>query len=248
METSVARCDAIIAACERAGVTLCLAQVVRFRGSPRRGKEIIDAGTIGQVQQIHQHWRFAANPAGEKPWTLDPVHGGVFLDAGAHTFDLMRWYAGAEATRVYGVVTRFSDRPWVKPTAMVLVTFANGVIGNLWLTYELPEPGFADAAFRTQVVGSNGLLNVDAYGKVEVTIDGAWRTIWEQPPIDYTHSYLNPTRLEAFAAELQDFIDSVRGGRVPFATGADGRAAVEMVEAANRSSQTGEAIRLSLEG
>jgi len=57
-------------------------------------------------------------------------------------------------------------------------------------------------------------------------------------------NYLNPVRLEAFAAELQDFLDSVRNGRQPFATGQDGRAAVEIAEAANRASQTGEAIAL----
>lgn len=246
METSVRRCDAIMQACQEAGVTLCVGQVVRFRGSPRRGKELIDAGRIGRVCQIHQHWRFAANPAEEKPWTWEPRHGGIFLDAGAHTFDLLRWYAGAEAVRVYGTVTRFSDVPWVKPTAMAQVTFANGVIGSLWLTHELPQPGFADAAFRTQVVGSTGLLDVDAYGKVAAAIDGRWETIWEQPPIDYTVSYLNPIRLEAFAGELQDFLDSIREGRAPFATGQDGRAAIEMIEAADRSSETGEAVRLPL--
>jgi predicted dehydrogenase len=51
---------------------------------------------------------------------------------------------------------------------------------------------------------------------------------------------------EAFAAELQDFLDSVREGRPPFATGRDGRAAVELVEAANRSSETGAVVPLPL--
>ena len=42
------------------------------------------------------------------------------------------------------------------------------------------------------------------------------------------------------------FSDCVRDGRPPFATGQDGRAAVEIAEAANRSSQAGEAIALPL--
>src|SRR5690349_8144946 len=44
MEISVARCTEMIDACNDNGVTLCVAQVVRFRGSPRRGKELIDQG------------------------------------------------------------------------------------------------------------------------------------------------------------------------------------------------------------
>jgi predicted dehydrogenase len=246
MEVSVARCDEMIEACERAGVTLCVAHVLRWRGSPRQGKELIDAGAIGPVRMIHYTWRAVDTGIEEKTWALDPVHGGYVLDAGVHVFDLMRWYAGAEAVRVYGTVTRFSTTPTVKPTAMIQAQFSNDVWGSFWLCAELPPPGFREPMQRIQVVGTRGLLEVDPYGKVDVAIDGAWQTRWEQPHIDYLGSYLNAVRLEAFAAELQDFLDSIREGRPPFATGRDGRAAVEMVEAANRSSDIGEAVELPL--
>ena len=129
---------------------------------------------------------------------------------------------------------------------MVQVQFANGVTGQFWLSVELPAPGFREPMQRIEVVGTAGLLAVDPYGKIEVATAGAWREVWEQPPLDYLGDYLNAPRLEAFAAELQDFLDSLRDGRPPFATGEDGRAAVEIVEAANRSSATGEAITLPL--
>ncbi len=248
MEVSVARCDEIIQACDRAGVTLCVAHVLRWRGSPRRGKELIDAGGLGSVQTLHYTWRAVNTGIDDKTWSLDPIHGGYILDAGVHVFDLMRWYAGAEAVRVFGSLTRFSQTATVKPTALVQVQFANRVMAFFWLCAELPPPGFRESMQRLQVVGSKGLLEIDPYGKVDAALDGVWQTIWEQPPIDYLGDYLNSTRLEAFAAELQDFLDSLRDGRPPFATGQDGRAAVEIVEAANRSSETGEAIHLPLRG
>jgi predicted dehydrogenase len=246
METSVARCDAMIAACDRAGVTLCLAFVSRFRGSPRHGKELVDQGKLGTVRIFNYTWQTTDTKISDKLWTLDPVHGGIFLDAGVHAFDQMLWYVGVKPTRVYANVTKFSHCQTVKPTAIVQVTFANGAIGTFWMSFELPPPGFPDAMIRTEVVGSNGLLTIDPYGKVEAAIDGKWEVVWEQRKIDYLQSYLNPVRLEAFAAELQDFLDSVRDGRPPFATGADGRAAVELVEAANRSSEIGEVVHLPL--
>jgi predicted dehydrogenase len=246
MEVSVARCDEMIRACDRAGVTLCVAQVLRWRGSPQRGKEVIDAGGIGSVQTFHYTWRAVSTRIEDKTWSLDPVHGGYILDAGVHVFDLMRWYAGAEAVRVFGNVKRFSDTVTVKPTAFVQVQFANGVVGFFWLCAELPPPGFREPMQRLQVVGTRGMLEIDPYGKVDAALDGVWHTIWEQPPIDFLVNYLNAARLEAFAAELQDFLDSLRDGRPPFATGRDGRAAVEIVEAANRSSETGQAIQLPL--
>jgi UDP-N-acetyl-2-amino-2-deoxyglucuronate dehydrogenase len=246
METSVARCDAMIEACERAGVTLCVAFVSRFRGSPRRGKELVDQGKIGAVRTFTYTWQTTDTKIEDKRWTLDPVHGGIFLDAGVHAFDQMLWYVGAKPTRVYANVTNFTATETVKPTAVVQVTFENGAIGVYWMSFELPAPGFPDSMIRTEVVGSKGLITLDPYGKVEAAIDGRWEQVWEQPTIDYLQSYLNPVRLEAFAAELQDFIDSVRDHRPPFATGQDGRAAVELVEAANVSSETGEAVRLPL--
>jgi predicted dehydrogenase len=248
MEVSIARCDEMIQACDRAGVTFCVAHVLRWRGSPRRGKELIDAGGLGTVQTIHYTWRTPSTGIDDKTWTLDPVHGGYILDAGVHVFDLMRWYAGAEAVRVFGSVRRFSQTATVKPTAFVQVQFANGVLGFFWLCAELPPPGFRDPFQRLQVVGSKGLLEINPYGKVDAALDGEWQTIWEQPPIDFLGNYLNPIRLEAFSAELQDFLDSLHDGRPPFATGHDGRAAVEIVEAANRSSETGQAIQLPLGG
>ena len=54
------------------------------------------------------------------------------------------------------------------------------------------------------------VLTIDPYGKVEAAVGGTWDVVFEQPKIDYLQSYLNSVRLEAFAAELQDFLDSVR--------------------------------------
>ncbi len=91
-------------------------------------------------------------------------------------------------------------------------------------------------------MGSDGLLQINPLWQSRGALGGTWETVWEQPPIGFTANYQNPVRREAFAAELQDSLDCVRNGRQPFATGQDGRAADEIAEAANRSSQTGAAI------
>ena len=70
--------------------------------------------------------------------------------------------------------------------------------------------------------------------------------IWEQPTFDFVNRPLDPVRLEAFYTQLQTFIDDVLDGRPPTVPGAEGRAAVEIVEAARRSSESGQAIELPL--
>ena len=51
MATSVAGCDAMIAACAAAGVQLMVVQSQRFRGVHQRAKRLIDAGEIGAVRE-----------------------------------------------------------------------------------------------------------------------------------------------------------------------------------------------------
>ena len=55
---------------------------------------------------------------------------------------------------------------------------------------------------------------------------------------------LAPERLEAFYTQVQDFIDSIREKRPPTVTGEDGRAAIALIDAARRSSATGQAVQL----
>ena len=55
---------------------------------------------------------------------------------------------------------------------------------------------------------------------------------------------MEPARLEAFYTQTQSFIDDILDGRTPTVSGEDGCAAVEIVEAARRSSQSGQAVVL----
>ncbi len=248
MALNAAECDAMIAACRSAGVTLSVIQTVRFRGTVAKAKRLIDEGRIGQVRMIELRTLFEWVPSSStsgKGWTHEETEGGLILDQGAHNFDFMHWYAGSEAARAFGRVTRFGDCTYPAPTAMAQVEFRNGVLAQTWMSFELPQPGLEKSAFRAMVVGSTGMLDIDEYGKLHGAFDGKpWELVWEQPAIDYVNQPLAPVRLEAFFMQVQDFIDSVRLGRPPAVTGEDGRAAVELIDAVRKSSATGQAVEI----
>ena len=90
------------------------------------------------------------------------------------------------------------------------------------------------------------MLDVDMWGRVRLGGGRGWRTIATQPPIDYVAGYMHPNRLLGFAAQVQDFAEAIETGRDPLIGGVEGRAAVEMVEAADRSAATGHTVRLPL--
>jgi predicted dehydrogenase len=90
------------------------------------------------------------------------------------------------------------------------------------------------------------MIDCDQYGKVKVTIGGEWELYAEQPQFDFLRDYLDPNRLKAFSAQVQDFARAVIEDRDPAVTGWDGRQAVAMAVAADRSAATGESVRLPL--
>ncbi len=243
MGLNTAECDAMIRACRDAGVILSVIQTVRFRGTVARGKRMVNEGRIGPVRMIELHTLFPWVPITDKGWTLEEAEGGLVLDQGAHNFDFMRWFAGAEARRVFGKVKNYGAIQSPHPTAMAQVEFRNGVLAHTWMSFELPKPGVADSAFRALVVGERGMLDMDGYGKLQAALDGKdWELVWQQPAIDYINKPLAPERLEAFYTQVQDFVDSVRQRRPPAVTGGDGRAAIELIDAVRRSSATGQAV------
>ncbi len=182
----------------------------------------------------------------EKSWVYDPAEGSRYLDYGAHANDQLRWYTGSEASRVAATYASYTGNdPWPQ-SAMVQFTMANGVMATIWMSYEVPRPGLGPSDLFV-LVGSRGLIECDNYGDVRLGRDEGWETVFTQPKVDYVDNYINPVRLKAFAAQTQDFIDAIAHGRRPAVTGEDGRAAVEMVEAADRAAATGEVVRLPLE-
>ena len=69
------------------------------------------------------------------------------MDWGAHACDIIRWLTGAEATLAFAQFASYTDIPPADQSSMALYTLDNGVLVQIWLTYELPPPslGSGDA-------------------------------------------------------------------------------------------------------
>ncbi len=244
MATSAADCTAMIEACEAAGVRLEVIQTQRFRGAHVETRRLIESGAIGAVRMLQGRSLFTDYVVGTSPWAGEEKHGGAFLDTGVHFFDLMRFLTGREPETIFSTVTTFGGVPHPGLNAMTQLTFGGGILGQHWMSYQMPKPGVANSEHRMLIVGESGMIDVDAYGKVQLGRDGEWTTIWEQPPIDYVNRPLDPVRLEAFFTQTQAFVDDVLDERAATVSGAEGRMAVAMVEAALQSSATGAPVQL----
>ena len=106
---------------------------------------------------------------------------------------------------------------------MATYTLDNGVLVQIWLTYELPPPTLG-SAMQILIAGSEGIIELDAYGTVRLaTPDGGWETVFEQPPFDPLDAD-DPIRLQAYANQLRDLMRGHRRGPRPVRQRPPGRA------------------------
>lgn len=251
MAPTITQCDQMIDACERAGVTLMVVQSQRYRGVHARARQALVQNQIGDLRQI-RHWsvqplHFARTLAERNPFTRDPHGSGLLMGWSVHCFDLVRWLAGSNAQQIFAQITGDSDPALPDLSMMAQIQFRNGVLAQLWVCLELPGQIFPHSTLRTQLIGANGLMDLDGYGAFEMTDNEGWQHIWQQPPLDLSNP-ADPARLESFSALLQEFVAAIAEGRTPAVTGADGRAAVELCQAAQASARAGQVVTLPLAG
>ncbi len=241
MATSVAGCTEMIEACRRANVRLEVIQTMRFRGTLARAKAMIVAGKIGTVRMLRCQSLFTSYVT-DKAWAQRPEEGGPSLDMGVHNFDALRFLAGSNAERIFSHVITFGDHIQHGLSAMTQITFASGAIAQQWMSYEMPRPNLPDSMHRYYVVGDQGIIDIDGYGKLLYGIGDKWDLVWQQPPIDFINRPMEPARLEAFYTQTQAFVDDVLDNRPATVSGEDGREAVAMVEATWQSAKSGQSV------
>lgn len=244
MAVTVAECDGMIAACRDAGVLLTVAKQSRQNPTTVEAKRLIDAGEIGEVRMIRMLSSTIGWDVSPDSWIGDPKEGGAYLDWGVHGVDALRWLTGSNAVRAFAQMANYGGLPAPDTSAMVHYAMDSGAMVQVWMSYEFPPPGLG-TNFQFMIVGSKGMLDLHRYFLKRSTDEG-WETIFEWEPWDWITDAKNERRIGLTARQVQQFTRAVEGGEPLVVTGEEGRAAVEMIEAAQRSARTGEAVAIPL--
>lgn len=275
---SLAEADAMIAAAQAAGVHTQYFENLCFSPSYRQAKEIIDAGGLGNIvfirccegagggasaqREAYDALRAGGPSGGEGEtlgsWYLDHAKsgGGALISAGCHCVMFLRYVLNREpVTRVYAaLVNVVSPDARVEDAAYVTIHYQGGQVG--WVDTSLVNAlGTFDD--RAEIYGTEGTIFVDlyrssplkvysqgGYGQLGASMFGAIRQA------DRSWSYPMPDERWAlgYAAELRHFLSSILADEPPAITLEDGRATLEVVQAAYQSGRTGNAVALPLKG
>ncbi|ACQ79916.1 oxidoreductase domain protein [Beutenbergia cavernae DSM 12333] len=239
LATSVADAEAMVAACDEAGVFLMVAFPVRFSPAFTALREAVDAGTLGTVAAV-TGTNNGRLPSG-RSWFTDPAlaGGGAMTDHTVHVADLMdALLGGAPATSVYAQsnAVLHAGEVDVETGGLVSIGYATDA-GDVVVTIDCSWSKPADyptwGGLTLQVVGSDGVADMDAFGQ---RVDG------------FSQSAAAPVWL-AYGANLDEalvaeFVDGVRTGRAPQPDGAVGVRTTRIVEAAYASAAAGRPVAL----
>lgn len=251
MTTTVADAEKIIETCDQRKLKLSVGYQQRYRTVPRAMHDQVQAGTIGQIHtvQFNQVFMLFTDPGfgGDWSWWANPAAVGHILAGGVHSIDLMRWTLQAEVVSVFGHSRTYREPHEPENTTMGLLTFSNGTIMALWASSATPPPSFPNQAFRALLMGETGMMDMDAYTTLQVSTDGEWRTVAEQPPVntEYADTAFRQPRMQAYIEQLEQFNNAILNDTEPPVTGYDGLVGVAAALAFLESSRTGKQIDLT---
>lgn len=245
MALNTLECDQILEACRKAGVLLTVASQSRYNEMNQRVKRLVDDGTIGPLRFIKITSPTVGWDVPAEGWFVDPKEGGAFLDWGPHGVDSIRFFSGADATLAFGMFDNFGGIPAVDPSAMVSYQLTNGAMAQVWMSYEIPAPGLG-SYMQYLLVGENGMAEFDR-DSLRIGIGDTWRDDLHLEAWNWLVDPMAPRRIAMTSRQVDQFARAVERGETPDISGEDGRAAIEMVEAALLSGKTDHAIRIPIE-
>jgi len=105
MTTDAGKCQAILDAVERTGRSLRVTFNYRYAPARTRVKELLQAGTIGEVKSVHFEWLLDTLHGADyfHRWHRDKKNsGGLMVHKSTHHFDLVNWWLGSAPETVFG--------------------------------------------------------------------------------------------------------------------------------------------------
>ena len=211
----------------------------RFDKNFLKAKKIIEQGEIGTPILVKSVGR---GPGLPPKWYCDIERSnGLLAEVNSHDFDSMRWLVGSDYEQVYAIADNFKcpqykeEYPDFYDTAAVSLRFKNRVLGLI--------DGCCPATYgydaRMEILGTEGMLQIGSQQAYSVLVwnnksqlikegNKSWRILFK----------------DAYLEEDKYFANCILNNKEPKVSIKDGKKAIEIVIAANKSIKTGQPVKL----
>ncbi len=224
--------DRALTAVERAGTRLQVGFQRRFDTGYSHARKAIESGELGTIEMIRDAMRDPSPP----PQEYLAKSGGLFHDMTIHNFDCVRWLKGADPIEVFAVGSALTSND-VRiagdiDTSIVTIRFGDGSLASI---ENSRRSGFGYDV-RTEIFGSNGAMMIGDSRQTPVRR-------YDRLGVHEDHQFFFLERFAAaYEAEMLSFLDAMSKDIEVAVTGADGRTALALAEAAVRSRSLGRPV------
>jgi len=248
MATTLAECEAMVAAAEKNGKFLMIGHNQRLAKAHSTAKELLNQGLIGDIVTF----RTTFGHGGPETWSIDPGKNvwffdknkaamGAMADLGIHKTDLIQYLTGQRVVRTKARVTTLDKRDaqgnliGVDDNAVCIYEMSGGAFGTMtasWTYY-----GAEDNS--TILYGTKGIMRIyddPAHSIVVKLADGTVKTY------DVEQIQTNDNQTKSGVIDL--WVDCLKNNRAPEISGKEALNAMRAVFASIESSEKGCAMEI----
>lgn len=222
LATSSSEARRMLAVAASSSGILTMASKFRYVDDVIKAREIVHSGQIGELILIEN--TFASRVDMSDRWNSDPATsgGGVLIDNGTHSVDLIRYILGPIA-EVMAVEGRRTQGLSVEDTAQMFLKSSEGVRATVDLSWSLNK----EREWFLEIYGSAGTIQVGwSRSRYRLEDSGEW--------IELGNGY---QRQQAMRDQVRNFAAAIRGEERLRIDATDAIASVEVIEAAYHSLQ-----------
>lgn len=236
MAVTVAECEAMIAACRRAGRKLMIGYRVHFEPTNLEAIRLAQSGAAGRIRYVRSEHGFVQRSPSAWRLKRSLAGGGSLMDMGIYSLQAARYMTGEEPIAVTAMESTDRSDPRfheVEDQIDWTLRFPSGAIAACKSMYSANQNHLI-------CMGDQGRIELEPATRYEgnhlwTGRDGREREIAPPP---------GPAPSQ-FAGQLDHLPDCIVSGREPIVSGGEGLRDMRIIEAIYRSAREGRTIRLA---
>jgi UDP-N-acetyl-2-amino-2-deoxyglucuronate dehydrogenase len=245
MSISLTGADALVHACDKAGVQLFVVKQNRLNPPVQLLKRAVDNNRFGRIYMASciVHWARPQEYYDQAPWRGTwEFDGGAFMNQASHYVDLIQWIMGPVES-VMAKTATLARRIETEDSGIAILKFRSGALGTIQVTM-LAYPRNLEGSLT--VLGERGSAKIGgtAVNKIEH---------WEFAEYDDDDKMVeaantNPPNVYGLGHQgyYRNVLEVLRGEAKPDTDGRAGRKSLELILGIYESAKTGREVPLPL--
>ena len=245
IDICLTKAETLIRSCRDSNVKLSVISQHRFDTSTKKLKNAVEQGRLGKLVlgDAHIKWFRSQEYYDSGAWrgTREIDGGGVLINQGIHTIDLLLYIMG-EVETVYANCSRLGhERIEVEDVATATLKFKSGALGTI-VGSTCVYPGLPA---RLEIHGTEGSARIEGDQLVLFEVDQEYNKEIQGEEISETGAS-DPMAIDykAHKVQIEDMIEAILDDRDPLVNGTEGKRALELILAIYRSAETNQPINL----